>query len=997
MTEFQPADGRDEVEVAHEALIRHWPRLRSWLDEDRAGLLLRESIREAALEWEHHGRDESYLTHRGRRLAEAEALTHHPRFTLNAQEQAYLDAALAQREREEQEREAQRQRELAAQQERAELAEAARYEAEQRAVEQAAAASQLRQRLMIAVGLGALALLAAAGALWGFQQAGEQRDVAEAQSVMADAARQTAVAEEQIAQAASTRAVAGEATAVAEQQRARSRELAARAVERIDDELDLGLLLAHEAVSSGNTLEATSSLLGGLVARSGLAAFLHGYRGAIPSVAVSPDGALLATGNSDGTIQLWDLASRRHRGEPLVGHTMRANSLAFSPDGETLASGGCQQWDDQVGCVRGELWLWDVARGQPLGPAIAEHTSDIVTVAFSPDGSLVAAGGCGGWSAEDFGNSCDTGEVRLVDIANAATSSAPLVGHTAEVTSVAFAPDGQSLASAARDGTIVLWDIASRQVLGSPIEPSGPEFSQWGSLDSVVYSTDGASLVAAYWNIDDGTVTISEWTVATRSAPGAPVSFDGGDDVNALVFSPDRRTLATARGCGQVGGALDCTKTGFVQLWDVASGEPLGSPLAGHSLGVATLTFGPDDRHLVTGGFDGKAIVWDRDQVLPVAERLLTGDAIVMGLAYSPDGATLAVGNWDQTIELWDVTQRGLRTTLAGQTSFVFDVAFSPDGTMLASVGGCGKGDSSGSSCIPDARLWDVTTGDSRELQLPTPRLKQRSVAFSPDGRVVATAGCGEATDGSCTRGEVRLWDTATGQQIGEPLVQDYESVFAVAFSPDGTMLASGGCGAQHRVNYACPRGAVLLWDLQTRQVVGRLEGHEEFVDALAFDPSGRLLASASGDETIILWDVATRQPLGPPLDGHTAGVSAIAFSPDGQILASAGSDNSVVLWDVAGRRPLGPPMIAHDGGVYDLAFAPDGRSLPSGGADGSVVIWNVDQSAWPDLDCRRANRNLSQTEWDSYFPGERYRTTCRDLPPGDGVSGAPPPAATPV
>src|SRR5829696_5656027 len=172
MSDRQPS-GRDEVEVAHEALIRHWPRLRDRLEADRAALLLRESIREAAQEWARHDRDESYLAHRGRRLGEAEGLTHHPRFTLNAQEQAYLDAAVALREREQQEREAQRQRELAAQRERAELAEAARHEAEQRVAEQALAAGRLRRRFLIAVGLGALALLAAIGAFRGFQRAGE--------------------------------------------------------------------------------------------------------------------------------------------------------------------------------------------------------------------------------------------------------------------------------------------------------------------------------------------------------------------------------------------------------------------------------------------------------------------------------------------------------------------------------------------------------------------------------------------------------------------------------------------------------------------------------------------------------------------------------------------------------------------------------------------------------------------------------------------------------
>jgi hypothetical protein len=114
MTEL-PLGGRDEVEVAHEALIRHLPRLRAWLDQDRAALLLRETIREAAQEWQRHDRDESYLAHRGRRLAEAEAPANHPRFTLNAQEQAYLDASVAAQQLEEQEREARRQREFTAQ------------------------------------------------------------------------------------------------------------------------------------------------------------------------------------------------------------------------------------------------------------------------------------------------------------------------------------------------------------------------------------------------------------------------------------------------------------------------------------------------------------------------------------------------------------------------------------------------------------------------------------------------------------------------------------------------------------------------------------------------------------------------------------------------------------------------------------------------------------------------------------------------------------------
>jgi hypothetical protein len=373
MTE-QPTVGRDEVEVAHEALIRHWPRLRQWLETDRADLLLRESIREAAQEWDQHGRDESYLAHRGRRLEAAEALRHHSRVGLNTQEQAYLDAAVALREREAQEREVLRQRELEAARQLAEEAEArreaesvARREAEQRATEQTVAARRLQQRLLVAAALGVVALLAALGAFWGFRQAAEQQAVAESQRIVAEEQRGTAVAAAGTAEAESTRADAArieaegerrradEQAAVAEAERAAAVAAAETAeAERVraDEQAGISLAQALAAQAIAET-ERGEHARGALLARQAylvdemngnpvrgrvgdalrdalsvpfFSTTLRGHEDLVNSVAFAPDGQIVLEGGEHAVL-----------------------SIAFAPDGRTLASGG------RDGTVR--VWL----------------------------------------------------------------------------------------------------------------------------------------------------------------------------------------------------------------------------------------------------------------------------------------------------------------------------------------------------------------------------------------------------------------------------------------------------------------------------------------------------------------------------------------------------------------------------------------------------------------------------------------------------------------
>ena len=287
----------------------------------------------------------------------------------------------------------------------------------------------------------------------------------------------------------------------------------------------------------------------------------------------------------------------------------------------------------------------------------------------------------------------------------------------------------------------------------------------------------------------------------------------------------------------------------------------------------------------------------------------------VLSVAFSPDGSIVASASWDGTVRLWDVATGSNTATLLGHTDWVNSVAFSPDGNMLAS----GADDNT-------VRLWDVATGESTTtLSGHTSRVF--SVAFSPGGSIVASA----SDDNT-----VRLWDVATGSNTAT-LAGHTDYVYSVAFSPDGSIVAS-----------ASGDFTVRLWDVATGESTATLSGHTSQVSSVAFSPGGSIVASASHDETVRLWDVATGSNRGTL--GHTSYVISVAFSPDGNMLASGDVDGFINLWDVSGTTGLAlddegeVPTGLHLHGNYPNPFNPSTRvvfDLPSA-AKVTVHVFDV-------------------------------------------------------
>ncbi|MGD8594935.1 MAG: TIR domain-containing protein [Gammaproteobacteria bacterium] len=719
-----------------------------------------------------------------------------------------------------------------------------------------------------------------------------------------------------------------------------SRQLAAQAVNHLDDQLDTAMLLSVEAYRTRNTIEARRTLYNAVQHNPRLTTFLHGHTAGVLSLAISPDGATLASSGWDNTIRFWNIATHQPIGAPYSGHNNYVRSVAFSPDGKLLASGSCAKYTKH--CEQGVIYLIDVNTRLQTRAPLSGHTNWVYSVAFSPDGKLLASG-----------SSDNT--VRLWDVATGQPVGQPLTGHQSWVVSVTFSPDGKLLASASWDKTIRLWDVATGQSHGPPIT------GHTSSLTDVAFGTKGKVLASSS---SDGTVRL--WDVATGQALGKPLSGHDGT-VNSVIFSPDGETL------------LSASADESIIPWDIESRQSTAPPLTGHTNEVLSLAICPDGNTVVSGDRDGNIIVWNLGNYNPLAQPLAHDIAPVSSIVYTPQETLVSLGGrpmdrWDERLTVWDATTRQALRHFDINTS-ILNEALSPDGRILATSSR--SKNASGESTVT---LWDAENGGRMGTPLTGKAGYITSLAVDWQSRRLATGN---------EDGTIAIWNLATHQTVGLPLSKHTGRVTSMAFSPDGRTLASGG-----------EDQTVRFWDITTQSMLG--EPLTEFPARIAhivYSADGQLLAAisigkTSSENAIVLWDANTHKMLGAPLTGQI-GSGALTFSADGTMLASANIDGTVTLFDVHSRllQPFSPYLSGHTSSTNAVAFSPSSPRLASGGGnissgmasggmphDGSIVLWDLNIESWINRACRRANRNLSsQGEWKQLIGDEPYRRTCSD------------------
>jgi RNA polymerase sigma factor (sigma-70 family) len=302
----------------------------------------------------------------------------------------------------------------------------------------------------------------------------------------------------------------------------------------------------------------------------------------------------------------------------------------------------------------------------------------------------------------------------------------------------------------------------------------------------------------------------------------------------------------------------------------------------------------------------------------------------VWWVAFSPDGKTLASAGGDGTIKLWETATGKERASLTGHKVTVHSVAFSPAGKTLAS-GSLRYADqpNDGQAKVPftdEIKLWDVASGKNT-LTLAGEAGEVLSVAFSPDGKTLASGSLRFGDTPQQFSGEVVLWNVDAGKRTAV-LKGHTNTVLSVAFSPDGKTLASG-----------CGDGTIKLWDVASGKNQATLKGHDDDVTSVAFSPDGKILLSGSHDNTVKVWDVAQRKNTAS-IDVETW-VLALAISPDGKTLATGAIDGMVQLWDAANGKEIAE-LEGHTQNACSVTFSPDGRYLASGSHDSTVKLWRL-------------------------------------------------------
>ena len=527
------------------------------------------------------------------------------------------------------------------------------------------------------------------------------------------------------------------------------------------------------------------------------------------------------------------------------------------------------------------------------------HSSDITSIAFNPDGKSIVSGSGDKtvklWSLE--GKELQT-----------------FKGHSSDITSIAFNPDGKSIVSGSSDKTVKLWSLEGKELQTFK--------GHSDRINSVAFSSDGKTIATGS---DDKTVKL--WSLEGKELQ----TFKGhSSDITSIAFNPDGKSI--------VSGSSDKT----VKLWSL-EGKELQT-FKGHSDRINSVAFSPDDKTIASGSRDKTVKLWNLEgKELQSFNGHSSG---ITSIAFNPDGKSIVSGSGDKTVKLWNLEGKELQS-FKGHNHYVMSVAFSPDGKTIAS---------GGSLDDKTVKLWDL---EGKEIQsFNGHRDRVWSVAFSPDGKTIAT-GSDDKT--------VKLWNLK-GKEI-QSFNGHNNGAWSVAFSPDGKTIATGSGDKIFKLwsldgkelqsfnthgdsSGVCvafsPDGKTIatgstdktfkLWSLDGKELQ-TFKGHSDHVWSVAFSPDGKTIVTGSFDKTVKLWSLDGKEL--QTFKGHSDRVLSVAFSPDSKTIASASQDKTVKLWSLDGKELQ--TFKGHSDRVWSVAFSPDGKTIATGSWDNTVRLWSPD------------------------------------------------------